>query len=301
MPIDYQLIAENIQDGFYLLDRKRRITYWNPAAERITGYAAEEVLGKSCADNILVHVDAQGRNLCQGMCPIAATMDDEESRQAEVFLKHKKGHRVPVNVRTAPLRGKDDRVVGGMEIFTASRNQDMMAERLRKLERLALVDELTGLPNRRYLNTELGSRLNMYHRENLPFGLLFLDIDHFKTFNDQYGHQAGDSVLINLSKTVTGIIRSFDTFGRWGGEEFLGIFPNTDRGELEISGKRLLAVIRHIQVPRPQGNLKITVTIGGAGVRKDDTTETIIRRADRRLYRGKAAGRDRLIISPKLI
>lgn len=301
MPIDYQLIAENIQDGFYLLDRKRRITYWNPAAERITGYAAEEVLGKSCADNILVHVDGQGRNLCQGMCPIAATMEDEEARQAEVFLKHKKGHRVPVSVRTAPLPGKDGRVVGGMEIFTASRNQDMMAERLRKLERLALVDELTGLPNRRYLNTELEARLNMYHRENVPFGLLFLDIDHFKTFNDQYGHQAGDSVLINLSKTVTGIIRSFDTFGRWGGEEFLGIFPNTDRGELEISGKRLLAVIRSIQVPRPQGDLKITVTIGGGVARKDDTAESIIQRADRRLYRGKAAGRDRLITSPKSI
>ena len=97
----YRTIVENMHDGLYFVDRERRITYWNRGAERITGYSAAEVVGTSCADNILVHVDALGRQLCQGSCPLIAAMADGAAHEAEVFLHHKQGHRLPVWVRTS--------------------------------------------------------------------------------------------------------------------------------------------------------------------------------------------------------
>lgn len=296
MTLDFQLIAENIQDGLYLLDPERRITYWNPAAERITGYRSEEVLDKRCSDNILVHVDEQGQNLCQGRCPAAATMTDGVDRQARVYLKHKHGHRVPVHVRTSPLRDKNGQIEGGIELFSESRDQENAEKRLVELEKLALIDDLTGLPNRRYLDSQLDAHLNMFQREEISFGLLFLDIDHFKSFNDTYGHQTGDRVLKNLSRTMDSAVRSFDLIGRWGGEEFLGLLPHTDREELSVIGGRLLGIIRSVQIPYQEEVLRVTMTAGGAVVRKTDTPESILRRADRRLYRGKQAGRDRLIL-----
>lgn len=293
---DFDLIANQMHDGLYLLNNNREITYWNQAAESITGYAAHEVLGKKCSDNILVHIDAQGRQMCLGMCPAESTINDGQKRQAEVFLKHKEGHRVPVDVRVSPLKDKQGEIVGAIELFSESSPSGDLQQRLQKLEQLALVDDLTGLPNRRYLNSELQSQMNMFRREEIPFGLLYIDIDHFKDFNDRYGHQTGDRVMENLSKSLSGAVRSFDTIGRWGGEEFLGIFPNTRLPELQTTGERLISIIRHIQVPHREKNLKITVTIGGAIVRKDDTQESLIERADRRLYRGKESGRDRLIL-----
>jgi len=296
MNLDFQAIADHIHDGLYLLDKRRKITYWNQAAERITGYSSGEVLGRSCADNILVHVDSQGQELCRGLCPVAFTLGDGERRTAEVFLKHKQGHRVPVHVRVSPLRNRAGEIIGGIELFSPVKDQDAQAQRLRKLEQLALIDDLTQLPNRRYLNSELESRLNMYRREDLPFSVLFIDIDHFKQFNDRHGHHVGDEVLRAISQTAAEVIRSFDIIGRWGGEEFLGIFPNTRRNEMKAIGERLLALIRATAVECDDRQLQVTATMGGAQVRKQDSKESLIRRADQRMYQGKKAGRDRLVI-----
>ena len=84
-------VLENLHDGLYCTDTHRVITFWNHAAERITGYPAAEVLGRSCAANILVHVDTDGRSLCRGLCPLAMTMADCVGREAEVFLRHRDG------------------------------------------------------------------------------------------------------------------------------------------------------------------------------------------------------------------
>ena len=107
----YRDLVENMHDGIYFVDRERRITYWNKGAERITGYSAAEVVGKSCADNILVHVDALGRQLCKGSCPLVASMADGAPHEAEVYLHHKQGHRLPVWVRTSPLPAADGTVL----------------------------------------------------------------------------------------------------------------------------------------------------------------------------------------------
>jgi two-component system cell cycle response regulator len=118
MKIDYKDLVDNMCDGLYLVDRDIKISFWNNAAERITGFMAQEVIGSHCFDNILIHVDDKGHKLCQGGCPLATTMEDGGPREAEVYLHHKDGHRVPVSVRSTPWRNATGEVIGGIEIFT---------------------------------------------------------------------------------------------------------------------------------------------------------------------------------------
>ena len=100
----FRELIDNSTEGIYFLDRARRITYWNRGAERLTGYPADEVVGRCCADGLLQHMDPNGRLLCNDGCPMEATMRDGRERAAEIFLHHKQGHRVPITVRAFPIR-----------------------------------------------------------------------------------------------------------------------------------------------------------------------------------------------------
>ena len=99
-------LLDEVAEGVYFTDAQRRITFWNKAAERISGYSRKEVLGRKCSENLLIHVDGRGRSLCQGLCPLARTLKDCKARQTGIFLHHKQGHRVPVKVRVYPLRNE---------------------------------------------------------------------------------------------------------------------------------------------------------------------------------------------------
>lgn len=289
-------VLENLHDGLYFTDTHRVITFWNHAAERITGYTAAEVLGRSCAANILVHVDTDGRSLCRGLCPLAMTMADSVGREAEVFLRHKDGHRVPVLVRTGPLKDRAGQVVGGIELFTDLSNILANNSRVRELEQLALLDNLTQLANRTYLLREIEARFEEMRRYGIPFGLLFMDIDFFKRFNDTYGHDVGDEVLKLVANTFTANSRTFDVYGRWGGEEFVGVVRNIDADNLEALGNRMRVLVNQSFLMHDEARLGVSISLGATVAHRDDTAESLIKRADTLLYRSKKEGRNRLTL-----
>lgn len=133
----YKRVVDNLHEGLYFVDRDRVITYWNKAAERITGYAAEEAVGSACHDNILSHIDGKGHQLCFGLCPLAATMEDQDLRETEVYLHHKNGHRVPVSVRTSAFTDETGKVVGGIELFADISNSVANQLKVHELEGLS--------------------------------------------------------------------------------------------------------------------------------------------------------------------
>lgn len=292
----YARIIDNLYDGLYFVNRDRIITYWNKAAERISGYAANEVVGRSCSDNILTHVDNEGRSLCNGMCPLAATIADKTLRSAEVYMHHKDGHRIPIFVRVTPLTDAEGNVIGGIELFTDISNQTANALRIKELEKLALLDHLTRIPNRNYIEKEIQIRFEEKKRFDIPFGILFMDIDHFKKFNDTYGHDVGDDVLKFVANTFVANSRPFDLYGRWGGEEFIGVIRNISRDDLENLGDRLRLLIKNSYVVHENKQLHVTISIGATLVKKNDTVSSLIKRADTLLYKSKAEGRNRLSI-----
>ena len=292
MKIDYKDLIENISDGLYLVDQNRHIIYWNRVAETITGYRADEVLGRRCRDNILIHVDKDGKNLCQGSCPIDGTMEDGRYRDANVYLHHKDGHRVPVWIRAAPLRDTEGNIVGGAELFTDLSAGNAITERIQELERLSFLDNLTQLANRRFVEMELDSRISELDRYGVPFGVIFMDIDHFKRVNDTYGHDVGDRVLKTVARTFLNTARPSDLMGRWGGEEFIGILRRVDTDGLQQAAERIRSLVENSHIREEEQMLKVTVSIGGALARKTDTSQSVVKRADDLLYRSKNSGRN---------
>ena len=289
-------VLENLHDGLYCTDTHRVITFWNHAAERITGYPAAEVLGRSCAANILVHVDTDGRSLCRGLCPLAMAMADCVGREAEVFLRHRDGHRVPVLVRTGPLKDRQGQVVGGIELFTDLSNILANNSRVRELEQLALLDNLTQLANRTYLLREIEARFEEMRRYGIPFGLLFMDIDFFKRFNDTYGHDVGDAVLKLVANTFVANSRAFDVYGRWGGEEFVGVIRSIDAEDLVVLGNRMRVLVNQSFLMHDEARLGVSISLGATAAHPDDTAESLIKRADQLLYQSKKEGRNRLTL-----
>ena len=292
----YSRILYNLHDGLYLVDRNRMITYWNKAAETISGYAADEVLGKSCYDSILTHVDSEGNNLCSKGCPLAATIADKKPREVELYLHHKDGHRIPVSVRTNALLDSEGKVVGGIELFADISHQTVNELRIKELEKLVLLDNLTKLANRNHIEKEIQSRFEEKKRLNVPFGIFFIDIDHFKQFNDTYGHDVGDDVLRFVAKTLVANSRPFDLYGRWGGEEFIGIIRNIRNQDLEQLGNRVRLLIESAYIIHKNEKLNVTISIGATLVKENDTIDSLIKRADTLLYKSKTEGRNRLTI-----
>lgn len=288
----YARIIENLHDGLYIVDTDRIVRYWNKAAEQISGFSASEVIGKSCSDNILTHVDGEGNSLCTGICPLAATMSDGRSREAEVYMHHKNGHRIPVSVRVSTLTDENEKVIGGIELFVDISSQAANELRVKELEKLALLDNLTQLANRNYIDREIQNKFEERKRLNVPFGVLFMDIDHFKKFNDTYGHDLGDDVLKFVANTFVANARPFDLYGRWGGEEFIGIIPNITAENLENLGNRMRNLIKDSYLIHNNEKLQVTISLGATIVGENDTMESLLKRADDLLYQSKAAGRN---------
>lgn len=289
-------LLENLPQGVYYVDRNRRIIHWSAAAERITGWRAEEVLGRFCGSGILEHVDEEGNALCGARCPLLMAAQFGAECCSALFLKHRAGHRLPVQIQAAPLRNGQGEIVGMVESFwDNSRQQHLLEEKIR-LEKLLLSDPLTGVGNRRAGQEQLQRAIDGHQRYATPTGVVLFDLDYFKQVNDRYGHEAGDSVLRVVADTLALSLRSTDFLARWGGEEFLAALPNTEAPQLPQVVRRLLRMVERSYVEVPGTPIHVTASAGVTTVRLGDTVHSLVERADRMLYAAKHAGRNCLRI-----
>lgn len=292
----FRTLLDNLSDGVYFTDTHRRIQYWNKGAEKITGFSADEVLGRCCADNILMHTDLNGKSLCKCHCPLAATMCDQESRTAKVFMHHKEGHRLPVFASTAAILDNDGVVVGGLETFHDISTEMSALSQMEELRSQSLICPLTGVGNRRYTDQMLHSKFEEARRNQTTLGVIFIDIDHFKSINDRYGHKVGDIALKMVAHTLVNAMRSYDFLGRWGGEEFIALLPNMNDRQLRFFAERLRALVEKSSANISEGELVVTVSIGGTIAGAESDIESAVVHADRLMYQSKAEGRNRVTI-----
>jgi len=286
-------VLDTLFEGVYFVDRDRVIQKWNSGASRLTGFDLAEVKNRGCADNILVHVDENGTELCKHDCPLLSTMLDGQIREARLFLRHKHGYRIPVQVRVAPIRDSSGNIIGGVETFRETSDAENWNSRLAELEKAAFADALTGVPNRRYVEMQLARLLREHETSQRLFTLCILDLDHFKSVNDGYGHQAGDAVLATVSRTLKNCLRSTDVLGRWGGDEFVMLLPQTDRDSAHALMERCRALVESTITPFQQRQVRISLTLGAATVRTGESAAQLLSRADAQLYRAKQLGGNR--------
>jgi diguanylate cyclase (GGDEF)-like protein/PAS domain S-box-containing protein len=292
----YKNILFNIQDGVYFVDVKRRITYWNKGAETITGFNSDEIIGKSCCDRILIYVDETNQGLCEIGCPLAGTIKNGQDREVDAFFHHKSGYRVPTQLKTSLIRDSEGKITGAVEVFNDNSKNYENVEMIKKLKEDSLIDMLTGIANRKYIEQKISENLNELDRYKKKFGLLFIDIDHFKEINDNFGHDIGDEILKVVTKTLFKNIRSFDTVGRWGGEEFIVLIQNTEIDLLEKTANKLRFLVEASSYYHHDSNkyIGVTISIGATISRIEDKLKDIIARGDSLMYHSKKMGRNKV-------
>jgi len=292
----YQSILDSLYDGVYFVDKERNIVYWNKGAERITGYKSENVIGLSCADNLLVHVDEKGCQLCLSNCPLTATMQDGHIHEAPVFLRHAQGYRVPVMVHASPLYNEAGEIIGAVESFSDNSFVVNMRQQIEELALAANQDALTGVANRRSISSFLQAALTEVSLQGPPSAIMMIDIDHFKRINDTYGHNIGDQVLKMVVNTLQKNLRTSDGIGRWGGEEFIIVLRQISPAKLPIVAEKLRALVAASIVPLELEPVRVTISIGATLLRSGEMLEQAVERADRLLYTSKETGRNRVTI-----
>ena len=190
------------------------------------------------------------------------------------------------------------------ELAARVRNALRLKEQNDRLRLMALTDPLTGLGNRHIINGRLKSSLARWRRRREPFGLMIVDVDHFKTVNDTYGHEAGDQVLQQLASLFRDMARAEDSVGRLGGEEFVVLVDHAHRLEAVQAAERLRQRVSRLTVPLDDDvGITVTVSIGvisSDDLRTEDTEKSALHHADDALYVAKKAGRDRVVYFPDL-
>jgi diguanylate cyclase (GGDEF)-like protein len=199
---------------------------------------------------------------------------------------------VPVSIRTAAIRDASGEVVGAVETFRELGEAEQWKARITQLEQVAFVDPVTGVANRHFLETQLNRLLHEFRSVAEPFTVCMLDVDHFKSANDQFGHEFGDRVLRTLARTLLNSLRGSDMLGRWGGDEFVVLLPKTGLESARQAVERSRSLISETVTPTGTGFLKVTVSIGGVVATAQDDRATLIRRVDQQLYLAKAQGRN---------
>ena len=180
------------------------------------------------------------------------------------------------------------------------RNHLQAVHQRRLLEQLALIDSLTEIPNRRRFTEVYEREWRRCKRSNSPLSLLMVDVDHFKVFNDTYGHAAGDQVLRRVAQTIQAALnRSSDFVARYGGEEFVVVLPDIDAGGAQAVAEKLRVEVEHLQIPYPESGTSpwLTISLGGATQvpMLSEVDAGLFGNADRSLYAAKHGGRNRVL------
>ncbi|MDD2877152.1 MAG: diguanylate cyclase [Acidiphilium sp.] len=286
----YKVLAEISADTILVTLQDGTILYASPAAERLIGIAGDALTGRSAFD--LIHPDD-----ATAVRSILATLGGETREvTAELRLRHEAtAHHVWTEMKTRIGQRRPNHDVELVsvvrDISTRRAEEDRRNADLRRLDRLANTDTLTGLANRRRFNDHLDSEWRRALREQIDISLVLIDVDLFKAYNDHYGHPAGDAALRQIASIVGGgALRPADLATRIGGEEFAVILPATFLSGARAVAERIRDGIRDIQIVHeiaPSGFLSVSIGIDCVCPDQTLTPQMLIERADKALYRAK--------------
>jgi diguanylate cyclase (GGDEF)-like protein/PAS domain S-box-containing protein len=294
----YRLIVENAIDLIVRGDAARRRTYVSPSSREILGYTPEELLGNHAYD--LVHPDDLG-HVAREFGRVSAAHP-----KADVIfrMRHRDGHYLWMHGRYRHLP-EDDGILAILRDITAQKlaetsladTNDKLAEANAALLQLAHQDGLTGLANRRRFDAVLDEEWRRALRDVRPLGLVLLDVDAFKAFNDCHGHPAGDDCLRRVGQAIMGCLhRAGDHAARYGGEEFAVLLPTTDLAGTVLKAEQMRAAVEALDIPhRGWTRGRVTISAGATAripAASDEDGPDLVATADRLLYQAKEAGRN---------
>lgn len=284
----HRLIADNASDVIWTMDLNGRFTYLSPSVEKLRGYTVEEVMKQSkeellCPDSLALMEKGLEDAIyyVQNNLPFKVFRGDMEQ-------PCKDGSTVWTDLTVSGIYDKDGQFLGMLGVSRDITDRKKMEE---EITRLTEVDRLTGLYNRYKLDAVLKSEIERSRRSDSVFSIILLDIDDFKKVNDVHGHNIGDSVLQEFSEIIKSSIRKIDTAGRWGGEEFMIILPESDSDGGMVLAEKLRAKINEHKF---DAVTHMSASFGVASFEREISGIELVARADDAMYRAKRTGKNRV-------
>jgi diguanylate cyclase (GGDEF)-like protein/PAS domain S-box-containing protein len=281
----FRTLFETASDAILSIDEDGLILMANGAAKDVFEYPGQEIAGLDVRRLL-----GSGQ---EGAWEVLARYASrtESGKYVESSAVSRSGKKIPFHISVS------ENVSGGKRIYTAiMRDVSQIKAYEEDLQILANTDSLTRLYNRRQFYPILQKELDHAVRKKVPFSVLLIDIDHFKKFNDTYGHAGGDLLLVGFADKLRSVIRQMDSAFRFGGEEFVVLLPETTGQNAMIPAERFRRLIADSWFPMPPGGQPVsaTISVGIAGYRNGDTLDDVIRHADLAMYAAKSGGRNRV-------
>lgn len=296
----FRLLAEGSSDMVTRIGLDERLRYVSPSSNRVVGWRPNQLVGTDA----LAGIHPEDRPHVQAIVDAMKRGDTDEARVTYRNV-HRQNSEVWLESNMRVTR-KDNGNVDGVVAISRDISEQKKLET--RLETLAIEDSLTGLANRRRFDERLNEEWARAYRDRSSLGLLMIDVDHFKAYNDEYGHPAGDACLRVVAKIIAAEMqRVGDLAARYGGEEFAMLLPNTDAAGCARIGERIRSAVHDaglVHVSNPMAPC-ITVSVGGAASRpsfeRTAGAGSLVEAADRALYAAKDSGRDRLMMAGEVM
>jgi len=288
----FQQLVESSDDFVWEIDKHATYTYVSPQSKKIIGHEPSEIIGKKPFD--FMSEDESAR-VSKEFFELASRR--EKIVNLEHTLLHRDGYEVHILTRGSPFFDEVDNLLGYRGI---DRDITLMKIKLQEIEYLAFYDALTGLANRQNIYEKISQEINYAKRNNTQSALLFVDLDDFKVINDTQGHDHGDEVLKSVANRLLESIRSFDTAGRIGGDEFVVLVRGEDISEDNFAHFDALIerILKEVNEPIIVKEYKhqVRASIGVAIIPRDgDRLEDVLKCADRAMYEAKKLGKNRVV------
>ncbi len=286
----YKDLLKNIQIGVYFVNTNDVITFFNKIAENITGYTYAEVVNKK-TESLFHQLDERGvvlenKQLMQG----SAKLDGG----VKIFIRHKDGHRVPVKMSSYEIFDSESNVVGYVKTFVDILNIKRLESTKENLKILAMVDKLTSLPNKRYLEEWLVAKHREYIKFSRTYAVLIVDIDNFMKVSNTYGKNVSTRMLSVVAKTLSGANRSTDLVARFAADQFAIVLSGIDSSEIHTVAKRIGQLVYNSNIKVGNNLISVSVSVGGAVVSDSDDVKSLMMRADEYMYKAKVSGKNRV-------
>lgn len=292
---DFQrTVVEEVSDAIIWTDTNRQITHWNDAASRMTGIPASGVLQKFWQPSLLDLCDANGRTVSDEDCPVLGALKSRAPITRRYQFWARRSRQITVEGQFLPVIGEDRTLHGVAVVLHDVSGEESLERRLEKLHEKVTLDPLTQIANRAEFERAHERFVESHLTEGKPYSLVICDLDHFKSINDTYGHQAGDQAIQSFAALLKRLMRAGDLVARYGGEEFVVLCCNCNLATAAERAEQLRRELALILQPMLMGRT-ITASFGVTEVQPGDSPDSMLRRADRALLRAKELGRNMVI------
>lgn len=284
-----EIVAQS-DDAVVIVDNSHRIVLFNHGAELMFGYPEKETRGERLDLLMPERFQLQNEAILEEIGAETTGKISQQRRTRQLHCRRKDGNEFTASAQIL-------RLTQGGAIYYAAIFRDISQSKKTEEEllRLAATDPLTGAYNRREFSLMVEREALRSHRYHHALSLIMFDLDLFKKLNDSYGHSAGDKALQRFTTLCTNTLRNVDIFGRWGGEEFVALLPETDIEGASIIAERLRKIVGESVLTYNEHKISFTVSIGIAQFKDGETTiEGPLSRADSAVYDAKKAGRNRI-------